>query len=186
MKTALLLTNSAETQRLFTDTLGDKTNFVLLPPPSGATREKFDALFATWLRLADAVILDAASLGAPSRWAIESLAAAKIEERQAIVVRAAEGQAALYSVDPHWLTVSDDDSPEQLKQALGTFFELRDAQAKLKRADAVITHQRQTVRSFTTDRQYGSRAGGVDQLVKRSVSVPDGSQEYFPIAGPSS
>ena len=95
MKTALLLTNSAETQRLLSDILGERTNLVLLPPPSEATREKFDALFATWLRLADAVILDAASLGAPSRWAIESLAAAKIEERQAVVVRAAAGQQAL-------------------------------------------------------------------------------------------
>jgi signal transduction histidine kinase len=143
MKTALLLTNSADTQRLLTEILGEKTNFVLLPPPTEFTREKFDALFATWLRLADAVILDAASLGEPSRWAIESLAEARMEERQAVVVRATAQQQTLYPFPPLWLTVSDTDSVEQLKQSLGTFFELRDAQAKLKRADAVIARQRQ-------------------------------------------
>jgi signal transduction histidine kinase len=143
MKTALLLTNSADTQRLLTEVLGEKTNFVLLPPPAEPTRERFDALFATWLRLADAVILDAASLGEPSRWAIESLAEAKIEERQAVVVRTTAAQQRLYPLASHWLMISDTDSLEQLKQSLGTFFELRDAQAKLKRADAVIARQRQ-------------------------------------------
>ena len=170
MKTALLLTNSAETQRLLTDILGEKTNFVLLPPPPEATREKFDALFATWLRLADAVILDAASLGAPSRWAIESLTAARIEERQAIVVRAADGQQAMYPIAPHWLTVSDTDSPEQLKQALGTFFELRDTQARLKRADAVITRQRQSVRVSSDTGTRPMRASGIPPAAALSTS----------------
>ena len=144
MKTALLLTNSAATQHLLTEILGQNTNFVLLPLPTEPTREKFDALFLTWLRLADAVILDAASLGETSLWAIESLAEAKVEDRQAIVVRATATQQTLYPLAPHWLTISDTDSPEQLKQSLGTFFELRDAQARLKRADAIIARQRQT------------------------------------------
>ena len=139
MKTALLLTNSADTQRLLTDILGENTNFVLLPLPADPTREKFDALFATWLRLADAVILDAVSLGEPSRWAIESLAAGKVEERQAIVVRATALQQTLFPLASHWLTISETDSLEQLKQSLGTFFELREAQAKLKRADGIIS-----------------------------------------------
>jgi len=39
MKTALLLTNSAETQRLLTDILGEKTNIVLLPPPTEPSQE---------------------------------------------------------------------------------------------------------------------------------------------------
>ncbi|HUI08618.1 MAG TPA: GAF domain-containing protein, partial [Verrucomicrobiae bacterium] len=173
MKTALLLTNSAETQRLLTDILGERTNLVLLPPPSEATREKFDALFATWLRLADAVILDAASLGAPSRWAIESLAAAKIEERQAVVVRAAAGQQAMYSLAPHWLAVSDTDSAEQLQQALGTFFELREAQAKLKRADAVITRQRQTARASSSSGERPMRASGIPPAAFSTSSSND-------------
>ncbi|MGA2137729.1 MAG: hypothetical protein ABSH14_02605 [Verrucomicrobiia bacterium] len=88
MKTALLLTNSAETQRLLTDILGDKTNIVLLPPPPEPSRERFDALFSTWLRLVDAVILDAVSLGETTRWAVESLAASRLQEHQAVVVRA--------------------------------------------------------------------------------------------------
>jgi len=178
MKTALLLTNSAETQRLLTDILGERTNLVLLPPPSEATRERFDALFATWLRLADAVILDAASLGAPSRWAVESLAAAKIEERQAVVVRAAAGQQALYSFPPHWLTVSDTESPEQLQQALGTFFELRETQAKLKRADAVITQQRQIARASASTGPRPMRASGIPPAPALSASSSNDLYRY--------
>ncbi len=142
MKTALLLTNCAETQRSLTEMLGEKTNFVLLPPPADPSREKFDALFATWLRFVDAVILDAVSLGETTRWAVESLNAAHLQERQAVVVRATATQQTLYPMGQGWLVVSDTDSPDQLKQSLGTFFELREAQSKLKRADAVIAQQR--------------------------------------------
>jgi signal transduction histidine kinase len=144
MKTALLLTNSAETQRLLTEILGEKTNFVLLPPPTDPSRERFDSLFSTWLRLVDAVILDAVSLGETTRWAVESLAMARLQEHQAIVVRATAAQQSLYPMEQGWLVVSDSDSADRLKQSLGTFFELRDAQSKLKRADAVIARQRQT------------------------------------------
>ncbi|HTS17871.1 MAG TPA: ATP-binding protein [Verrucomicrobiae bacterium] len=143
MKTALLLTNSAETQRLLTDILGEKTNIVLLPLPAEASRERFDALFATWLRLVDAVILDAVSLGETTRWVTESLSASRLQENQAVVVRATPAQQTLYPVPDTWLVVSDGDSAERLKQTLGTFFELRDAQSRLKRADAVIARQRQ-------------------------------------------
>jgi signal transduction histidine kinase len=144
MKTALLLTSSAETQRMFSDILGEKTNLVLLPPPADASRAKFDALFATWLRLVDAVILDAVSLQEISRWAIESLTAAQLREHQAVVVRATTAQQAMHRMSKGWLIVSEADSADQLKQAFGTFFELRDTQAKLKRADALITRQRVT------------------------------------------
>ncbi len=178
MKTALLLTNSAETQRLLTEILGEKTNFVLLPPPSEPVREKFDALFATWLRFADAVILDAAALGAPSRWAIESLAAAQIEDRQAIVVRATAAQQAMYSRAPHWLTISDTDSPEQLKQSLGTFFELCNTQAKLKRADAVITRQRQTALTASSMGERPMRASGIPPVPAPSTSSSNDLYRY--------
>ena len=150
MKTALLLTNSAETQRLLTDILGDKTNIVLLPPPAEPSRERFDALFSTWLRLVDAVILDAVSLGETTRWAVESLAASHLHEHQAVVVRATVAQQSMYRIASHWLVVSDSDSGDHLKQALGTFFELRDAQSRLKRADAVIARHRQTVAPMAT------------------------------------
>lgn len=143
MKTALLLTNSADTQRLLTDILGQSTNLVLLPLPAEPGREKYDALFGTWLRLADAVIVDAASVGEATRWAIESLGSVRLDEHQAIVVRATTAQQRLYEIPQGWMIVSDKDSHEQLRQSLGTFFELRDAQAKLKRAQAVITRQRQ-------------------------------------------
>lgn len=144
MKTALLLTSSAGTQRLLTEVLGEKTNLVLLPAPADPTREKFDALFTTWLRLVDAVILDAAALGETTRWAVESLTGAPLQEQQAMVVRATATQRTLYPMPANWLVVADTDSTEQLRQSLGTFFGLRDAQAKLKRADAVIARQRVT------------------------------------------
>jgi len=179
MKTALLLTSSADTQRLFTDTLGEKTNFVLLPPPADPVRERFDALFATWLRLADAVILDAASLGEPSRWAIESLASAKVDERQAVVVRLSARQQAIYTLEPHWLAVSESDTPEQLKQSLGTFFELRDAQAKLKRADAIITRQRELAPPAAPPAAVLSRrATHVPPPAVLPVNVPFDSYRY--------
>ena len=126
MKTALLLTNSAATHRLFVDVLGQNTNLVLLPAPTEPSREKFDALFATWLKLADAVILDAASLGAIARAGIESLNAVPEDQRPAIVVRATEQQHALLPEASDWLAVSDADTADQLREELGSFFELRD------------------------------------------------------------
>lgn len=150
MKTALLLTNSAETQRLLTDILGEKTNIVLLPPPTEPSQTQFDSLFSTWLRLVDAVILDAVSLGETTRWAIDSLAASALQEHQAVIVRATAAQQLASSMPPGWLIVSEADSAERLKQALGTFFELRDAQSKLKRADAVMARQRQAVTPMVT------------------------------------
>ena len=145
MKTALLLTNSAETQRLLTDILGEKTNIVLLPPPTEPSRDQFDALFSTWLRLVDAVVLDAVSLGETTRWAVESLASARLQEHQAVVVRATAAQQSIYPIAENWLLVSDSDPSDRLKQALDTFFELREARSKLKRADAVMARQRQAV-----------------------------------------
>jgi signal transduction histidine kinase len=150
MKTALLLTNSAETQRLLTDILGEKTNIVLLPPPTEPSQEQFDSLFSTWLRLVDAVILDAVSMGETTRWAIDSLAASTLQDHQAVIARITEAQRLASSIPPGWLIVSDTDSPDRLKQALGTFFELRDAQSKLKRADAVMTRQRQVATPMMT------------------------------------
>ena len=144
MKTALLLTNSAETQRLLTDILGEKTNIVLLPAAVRAV--------AGTIRLP---LLDLAAprgCGHPGRrlrwrkhpagrsipWKDRSL-----QEHQAVIVRVTDGAAIGGYMPAGWLLVSDSDSPERLKQALGTFFELRDAQSKLKRVDAVIARQRQ-------------------------------------------
>jgi len=158
MKTALLLTNSAETQRLLTDILGEKTNIVLLPCPPDPSRERFDALFAPWLRLADAVILDAVSLGETTRWPIESLASSSLQEHQAVIIRASADQQTIYSIPEDWLIVSDADVGDRLKQALGTFFELRDARSKLKRADAMIARQR--------------HAAPITAAMPRTVSAP--------------
>ncbi|MEI6085618.1 MAG: hypothetical protein WCS70_15135, partial [Verrucomicrobiota bacterium] len=64
MKTALLLTNSAETTRQFELLLSKQISFIPVTPPVEPSREKFDALFATWLRLADLVIIDGPGLDA--------------------------------------------------------------------------------------------------------------------------
>ncbi len=164
MKTALLLTHSADTQRLLTDILDEKTNIVLLPLPAEPSREQFDALFSTWLRLVDAVILDAVSLGQSTRWATESLASSRLEKHQAVVMRATASQQTLYSIPEDWLVVSEADSLDRLKQALSNFFELRDAQFKLKRADAVIARQRQAAAPVPTVAPQ-SRPGAASTLL---------------------
>lgn len=142
MKTALLLTNSAPTHRLFTEVLAQHTNLVLLPAPAETSREKFDATFAPWLRLADAVILDAASLGDVARAGIEALAAARAEPRPAVVVRVTQQQRAALTLPADWLVTGAGDTADQLRESLGSFFELREAKTKLHHADAVLARQR--------------------------------------------
>lgn len=144
MKTALLLTDSPETQRLLSEIVGDDTHLVLLPVPTDPTREKFDALFGTWLRLSESVIVDAVSLGEASRWAIESLASSSAKEHRAVAVRATAPQQTLYPIQPDWLVVSDKDGYDQLKQSLANYFSLRQTQHRLKRATDVLARQRQT------------------------------------------
>ncbi|MCX7827539.1 MAG: hypothetical protein N2689_18575, partial [Verrucomicrobiae bacterium] len=111
MQTLLLLSSAADSQQLLTEVLGEQTSIIPVAPPPEPTREKFDALFSTWLRLVDAVFVDAVSLGESARWAFESLAAAHMEERHAVVVRATAFQLRLYPTAQGWLVVSDQDSP---------------------------------------------------------------------------
>jgi len=143
VQTLLLLSSATDAQPLLAELLGEQTSIIPVAPPAEPTREKFDALLSTWLRLVDAVFVDAVSLGETARWAFESLAAARLEERHAVVVRATALQLQLYPAGQGWLVVSDQDSPDRLKQLLLTFLELRHAQARLKQAEAVIARQRQ-------------------------------------------
>ena len=132
MKTALLLTDSVETYRLFADLRAGQTNFVRVPPPGEPSREKFDALFATWLRLAEAVVVDAVALGQTTRWAIESLTSAG-NGQPPVVVRFTAAQRIQYTVPDRWLVVLDSDAPDQLRQSLNTFLELHETKALLSR-----------------------------------------------------
>src|SRR5207249_9801612 len=75
------------------------------------------------------VIVDAVALGQMTRWAMESLAAAPLP----IVIRVTATQRAQYPLPAEWLTVTDADSPEQLRQSVGTFFELHKAKSQLSR-----------------------------------------------------
>lgn len=142
MKTTLLLANTTEAQQLFADLLGNRVNMILLPVPAEPTREQFDALFATWLRLADNIIVDAVSVGEPSRWALEALRTAHLTDRHAVIVRANELQRTAYPLEPDWLMISAGEPLEQTERALTTFLQLRAAQAKLKQADAILGRQR--------------------------------------------
>lgn len=149
MKTALLLTTSAQTQQTLRDILGDTANIVLLPLPAEQDRAHYDSLFANWVRLADIIFIDAAALGETSRWAVESAAAAPITGEQTIIVRFSARQQTLQQIPAGWLVVTDTDNAEQLQQFLTTQFQLRDAQTKLKRADVALARQRQTTSAPT-------------------------------------
>ncbi len=127
MNTTLLLTDSPETLGSLTEILARKTNVIPVAPPADPSREKFDALFATWLRLADCVIVDAVTLGAMTRWAVESLANVALP----VVVRLRPAQRTHYALPEHWLVVLDTDAPEQLRQSLHNFFELHETKARL-------------------------------------------------------
>lgn len=139
MNTALLLAGSHDARQLFTELLGDRTNLVLLEPPADPSREKFDALFDTWLRLVDIVLLDASSLDKSTRGALESLAAASLNDSQPVVVRLNAAQRSLHHIESDWLTITDTDDLDQVRQSLRNFLELHQTQTKLKRANAVIT-----------------------------------------------
>jgi signal transduction histidine kinase len=138
MKTVLLLAGDSQVKPLLAEALGPHVNLVLVEPPADPSREQFDALFATWLRLADTVLVDVVSLRETARWALESLAAVKLGEHQSVVARLSAAQRSLYHAEPHWLVLADTDTPDQTRSQLRTFLDLREAQADLKRAHAAL------------------------------------------------
>jgi nitrogen-specific signal transduction histidine kinase len=143
MRTALVLTNSADTQRLLTEIAGSEMHFIATAlPAEETTAANLGALLTKWLRLVEAVIVDAASLGEGARLALETLMSAALPEHPAVVVRIAVGQTGLPSLPPQWLVVSAECTPEQLEQSLRTLFQMHDARAQLKRADALFGGQR--------------------------------------------
>jgi len=136
MKTAVLIAGATDVRPFFTEALGAQVNVVLLEPPAEPDRAHFDALFETWLRLVDIVVVDAVSLGATTRWALESLAKAALADHQAVIVRLTADQRLLHQLEPGWLTISDTEDLDQVRQNLGTFLELRATQSQLKLATA--------------------------------------------------
>jgi len=130
MKTIVLLTHSAELQHRLDDAFGRRASVVLLTPTGDLTRATFDELFRTWSRLADAMVLDAVSLGESSRWAIEALAALAAPPRLTVVVRVTALQRTVYHVPEGWLVFNESDPVEYLETTLRTTLELREAQAQ--------------------------------------------------------
>lgn len=136
MKTALLVTGSAHTRRVLAELVGESVNFLPVAPPTEMGRAQFDALFAKWLRLVEVVVLDGESLGAATRWAIESLAAAQLDEHHSAIALMPATSAPLLAAPADWLTVPHGLPADQLKQTLTTFLELRTAQTRLKHIQA--------------------------------------------------
>jgi len=136
MKTILLLTQAGELQSAFVEALGQYASVVPLSPPAEQTRAAFDKLFATWRPLADAVILDAVSLGESARWAIESLTSGAAPA--SVCVRVTPMQRNVYALPSHWLVFTDTDPVEQVDRTLRSTLELREAQTKLQRIESPL------------------------------------------------
>jgi signal transduction histidine kinase len=128
---------------LLTEIDGPDMHFITVALPPGETSAaSVSALLAKWLRLVDAVIVDAASLGEGARLTLDTLLATPLPGHSAVVVRTAVHQPGLPELPPEWLIVSETGTPEQLKQSLHTFFRMHELQAQLKRADALLWGQR--------------------------------------------
>jgi signal transduction histidine kinase len=167
MKTALLVTNSTETQRLLGDMFGHDVNFILATPPAEANRHNYDEMYSSWLRLADAVILDAISLGEATRWAVESLEAATHAMPVAVAVLATPLQVNVHPMSEQWLIVTDTHSVESLSKSLRTFFDLHDAKSKLQRTEAILARQRrQTSRTGPAGGPAGTGGGASNDWVR--------------------
>lgn len=130
MKTALLLTNSPGAQRQFESWLGKQFSFIPVTPPQEPARDKFDALFATWLRLADLVILDGPALDANARWAIEALAEAG-SPALPVIIRALPAQRQNLLMPRQWHVILSTEPDENVAQPLNTFLELCEAKQRL-------------------------------------------------------
>ena len=126
MKTALLLTPQPAAHRQWAELLGNQIHLVVVPPPAEPNRAQFDALFATWLRLADVIVVDAAALNESSRWALEALAAATSRQpRHAIIISATALQQTIHHTAPDWLVVNDTEPAERLRPVLRGFLDSR-------------------------------------------------------------
>jgi len=130
MKTALLLTNAAETKRQFELLLGKHSSFIPVTPPQEPSREKFDALFATWLRLADLVILDGPALDANARWAIEALTDTDVAPLP-VIFRTTPQQRQNLVVPRQWHVILSTDPAEHIAQPLNNFLELCEVKQRL-------------------------------------------------------
>ncbi len=143
MKTILLLTHSGETQHQLNLVLGQHISIVPLTPPTEPGREAFDKLFVTWLRLADGVFLDAASLGETARWGIESLATAGTPAHLVVVARMTTQQQQLYRRPGGWLVLADTEPFERAREIVSRCFELHDAQTRLQHLEDFRSRQPQ-------------------------------------------
>jgi PAS domain S-box-containing protein len=146
MKTAILLSSGISQQQLFSELLGQHFSFIMLAPPAEGSRENYQAMFRQWLPLADAVIVDAASLGGTALCALDSLRGATVNSPShlIVIVRVADFQQAAFEMPATWLVMSESETVERSRKSLQLFLELRETQAKLRRNDAAVALRQPT------------------------------------------
>ena len=152
MRTALLLTSSESTRQLVNSALGRHTNLILVPPGDLSTSSDFDRLFYDWLSLADALIIDCVALQELSKPALESLVSLPLSERHSVTVLLTSLQRSIYAplLGDDWLLIDEKSFPDQLKQLLGNFLDLRQIRLRSRRLDTASRRQGEPLIGSTT------------------------------------
>jgi signal transduction histidine kinase len=132
MKTAVFLTNATDARRQLDGAVAGRLNLIPVPAPTEPSRDNFDALFTTWLRLADVIIVDGVSLKENMRWALEALTdAVAARATTPVILRLTAAQRQTFNLSRTWHTVLDTEPAEQVAQALRTYLDLCEAKNKL-------------------------------------------------------
>lgn len=131
MKTIVLLTHSAALHHRLDEALGRHASVVLLPPPVDGSPESFLNLCAPWFSLADAFIVDGASLGESARGAIEAFRAQPTRNGQIIAFRLTGMQRAVFPVPTSWIVVDDSEDVQRLHEQVRHALELNEARQQV-------------------------------------------------------
>lgn len=131
MKTIVLLTHSAALHHRLDEAFGRRATVVLLPPPADGSAESFHAICEPWRPLADAFVVDGASLGESARGAIEALQRQSPRDGQLVALRLTGLQRAVFPLPASWLVVEDTEDLQRLQELVEHHLELRDARHQL-------------------------------------------------------
>lgn len=109
---------------------------IAVTPAEPADRTALAALYGTWLRLADVVLLDGATLQQAVRWAIEVLAELPTARTRIVAVRLTATQQATLALPEGWLGIPAGESWAEVRTRLDPFVALRKAQSQLQQQAA--------------------------------------------------
>ncbi|MCS7048906.1 MAG: PAS domain-containing protein, partial [Verrucomicrobiae bacterium] len=132
MKTIVLLTHSAALHRQLDEAFGRRSSVVLLPPPPDGSAASFQNICAPWFPLADAFIVDGASLGESAQGAIEAFRAYPMRDGQVIAMRLTGMQRAVCAVPDSWIVVDDKEDVTRLQEQIRHALELREARHQVE------------------------------------------------------